>query len=231
MKDISITDLYKAKVHFGHLKRFTSPKMSKYIYTTNNKISIFNLDLTLNQIKNALNFIEQIILNNGTILFVGTKRQASALIKKYAKKSNMPYVNFRWLGGSLTNYKTIKNSIDKFKALEENFQNNSLTYLTKKEILEESKKLKKLKLNFEGIKTLNKLPDALFIIDVNCEKTAVLEANKLNIPIIAVVDSNSNPDNIEHIIPGNDDSTDSINLYLDIISDYIEKISNKIKEK
>ena len=231
MKDISITDLYKAKVHFGHLKRFISPKMSKYICTTNNKISIFDLDVTLNQIKHALNFIENVISNNGTILFVGTKRQASILIKNYAKKIDMPYVNFRWLGGSLTNYKTIRNSILKFKDLENNFKNDSLTHLTKKEILNESKKLKKLQLNFEGIKNLDTLPHAIFVIDVNYEKTAVLEANKLNIPVIGIVDSNSNPDNIEYVIPGNDDSTDAINLYLDIISDHIEKINTKIKEQ
>ena len=231
MKDISKTDQYKAKIHFGHLKRFVSPKMFKYIHTTNNKMSIFNLDITLIQIKNTLNFIENIILNNGTILFVGTKRQASNLIKIYAKKINMPYVNFRWLGGSLTNYKTIKNSILKYKELENNFKNDSLAYLTKKEILNESKKLQKLQLNFEGIKDLNSLPNAMFIIDINYEKTAVLEANKLNIPIIGVVDSNCNPDNIEYIIPGNDDSTDSIELYLDIISDHIETINTKIKNQ
>ncbi|HIH2763617.1 MAG TPA: 30S ribosomal protein S2 [Candidatus Azoamicus sp.] len=131
IKDITITDLFKAKVHFGHSKNF-SPKMFKYIYTTNNKISIFDLDVTLNQIKHALNFIENIISNNGTILFVGTKRQASSLIKNYAKKIDMPYVNFRWLGGSLTNYKTIKNSILKFKDLENNIKNDSLKHLTKK---------------------------------------------------------------------------------------------------
>lgn len=227
MTEISITDLYKAKIHFGHLKKFVSPKMFKYIHSINNNMSILNLDLTLNSIKYALNFITNIIKNNGTILFVGTKKSASNLIKSYSEKINMPYVSTRWLGGSLTNYNTIKKSINKLKILEENFNKNKLTYLTKKEILKENKKLKKLKLNFEGIKNMVNLPQALFIIDTNYESIAVLEAKKLNIPIIAIVDSNSNPDNIDYIIPGNDDSTDSINLYLNIISNHIIKIKDK----
>ncbi len=227
MTEISITDLYKAKIHFGHLKKFVSPKMFKYIHSINNNMSILNLDLTLNSIKYALNFITNIIKNNGTILFVGTKKSASNLIKSYSEKINMPYVSTRWLGGSLTNYNTIKKSINKLKILEENFNKNKLTYLTKKEILKENKKLKKLKLNFGGIKNMVNLPQALFIIDTNYESIAVLEAKKLNIPIIAIVDSNSNPDNIDYIIPGNDDSTDSINLYLNIISNHIIKIKDK----
>jgi len=181
----------------------------------------------LNSIKYALNFITNIIKNNGNILFVGTKKSASNLIKYYSEKINMPYVSTRWLGGSLTNYNTIKKSINKLKVLEENFNKNKLTYLTKKEILKENKKLKRLNLNFEGIKNMINLPQALFIIDTNYESIAVLEAKKLNIPIIAIVDSNSNPDNIDYIIPGNDDSTDAINLYLSIISNHIIKIKDK----
>lgn len=231
MQEISITDLYNAKIHFGHLRRFVSPNMFNYIHTTNNKISIINLDLTLNAIKIALNFIENIILNNGTILFVGTKRQASTAIHSYAEKINMPYVNFRWLGGTLTNYDTIKKSILKLKELEEKIKNDQLNHLTKKEILKENKTLKKLKLNFEGIKYMNNLPSALFIIDIRYESTAVLEAKKLNIPIIGIVDTNSDPSNIDYIIPGNDDSIDSIKFYLEIISNHIINTKTKIKDK
>ncbi|HFL8819503.1 MAG TPA: 30S ribosomal protein S2 [Candidatus Azoamicus sp. OHIO2] len=229
MKEISVTDLFKAKIHFGHLKRFVSPNMFQYIHKTNNNMSILNLDLTLIGLKNALNFIENIIINNGNILFVGTKRQASNLIKIYAEKINMPYVNFRWLGGSLTNYNTIKNSISKLIQLEDNFKKNKNEYLTKKETLKATKQLAKLKLNLQGIKNMTILPSALFIIDINYETIAVLEAKKLNIPIIGIVDSNSNPENIDYVIPGNDDSTDSIKFYLNLISNHIIKIKEKQK--
>ena len=231
MKEVTVSDLFKAKIHFGHLNRFVSPKMFKYIHTVNNKMSIINLDYTLKFMRNALNFIEKIILNNGTILFVGTKRQASGLIKVYSEKMNMPYVNFRWLGGSLTNYKTIRKSILTLDELEDKFNKNKLIHLTKKEILNEQKKLKKLKLNFDGIRKMTKLPDALFILDVKYERIALLEAKKLLIPIIGIVDTNSNPDDVDYFIPGNDDSTDSINFYLNIISKHILKLQDGKKRK
>ncbi len=231
MKEVTVSDLFKAKIHFGHLNRFVSPKMFKYIHTVNNKMSIINLDYTLKFMRNALNFIEKIILNNGVILFVGTKRQASGLIKVYSEKMNMPYVNFRWLGGSLTNYKTIRKSILTLDELEDKFNKNKLIHLTKKEILNEQKKLKKLKLNFDGIRKMTKLPDALFILDVKYERIALLEAKKLLIPIIGIVDTNSNPDDVDYFIPGNDDSTDSINFYLNIISKHILKLQEGKKRK
>jgi len=230
MNNISVVDLFKAKVHFGHLKRFISPKMMKYVYSVDNKISIINLDLTLKMFINALNFIENIIKNNGVILFVGTKRQASNLIKIYSEKMAMPYVNFRWLGGLLTNYKTIKASIDKLKELEDDICKDTFQHLTKKEMLMMTRKLKKLKLNLDGIKNMKTLPDALFIIDVNYESTALLEAKKLSIPVIGIVDTNSNPDDVNYLIPGNDDATDSIRFYLDVVSDHILKLK-QIKEK
>lgn len=229
MKEISITDMFKAKVHFGHLKRFISPKMSKYIYCMNNKMSIINLDLTLKFMVRSLNFIESIVKNNGVILFVGTKRQASKLVKFYAEKVSMPYVNFRWLGGLLTNYKTIRKSVKKLSELEEGKVKNNFQHLTKKEILIVNKKLEKLRLNLNGIKDMKGLPDALFIIDVNYELTALLEAIKLSIPVIGIVDTNGNPDNIDYLIPGNDDSMDSIKFYLDIISHHILDIKSKMK--
>lgn len=230
MNNISVVDLFKAKVHFGHLKRFISPKMMKYVYSVDNKISIINLDLTLKMLTKALNFIENIVKNNGVILFVGTKRQASTLVKSYSEKMSMPYVNFRWLGGLLTNYKTIKASVDKLKELEDDIGKDTYQHLTKKEILMVSRKLKKLKLNLDGIKNMKALPDALFIIDVNYESTALLEAKKLSIPVIGIVDTNSNPDNIDYLIPGNDDATDSIRFYLDVVSNHVLKLK-QVKEK
>lgn len=230
MNNISVVDLFKAKVHFGHLKRFISPKMMKYVYSVDNKISIINLDLTLKMLTKALNFIENIVKNNGVILFVGTKRQASTLVKLYSEKISMPYVNFRWLGGLLTNYKTIKASVDKLKELEEDINKDTFQHLTKKEMLMMTRKLKKLKLNLDGIKNMKGLPDALFIIDVNYESTALLEAKKLSIPVIGIVDTNSNPDNIDYLIPGNDDATDSIRFYLDVISNHVLKLK-QVKEK
>lgn len=229
-KNITITDLFNAKIHFGHTKKFVSPKMFQYIHEINNKISIINLDLTLKLLIQSINFIENIIKNNGTILFVGTKRQASKIIKSYAEKISMPYVDNRWLGGLLTNYKTIKNSIDKLKELENSVEHNKFNHLTKKEILNTNKLLNKLKLKFDGIKKMDNIPDALFIVDTNYEKTALLEANKLKIPVIGIIDTNSDPDKIDYIIPANDDSTDSINFLLNIITQQIINIK-KTKEE
>lgn len=223
MSNISISDLFLAKVHFGHLKRFVSPKMSKYIYCVNNKISIINLDFTLKLLNDALVFANNVIKNNGVILLVGTKRQARKLIKEYAEKISMPYVNFRWLGGLLTNYKTIKNSIDKLKELESNLKSESSKKFTKKEILILNRKINKLKLSLDGIRNMGKLPDALFIIDVNYEAIALLEAKRLSIPVIGVVDTNSNPDLVDYVIPGNDDSADSIKFYLDTFLKFVNK--------
>lgn len=214
MKDVKIVDLFKAKVHFGHLKKFVCPKMSKYIYSINNKMSFINLDLTLDLLKSSIDFMKQIIKNNGVILFVGTKRQARKVIEDYSKKIDMPYVNFRWLGGILTNYKTIRKSVKKLKSLQDDINVNGLEHLTKKEKLVVNRRLTKLKLNFDGIKEMKSLPDALFVVDVNYEKTAVSEAKKLSIPVIGIVDTNSDPDNIDYVIPGNDDSVESIDFYL-----------------
>lgn len=227
MNKISVTDLFKAKIHLGHTKKFVSPKMLQYIHDINNKISIINLDLTLKLLTQALNFIENIIKNNGTILFVGTKRQASKITKEYAEKISMPYVDNRWLGGLLTNYKTIKNSINKLKELENNLENNKFNHLTKKEMLNTNKQLNKLKLKLNGIKNMEKIPDALFLIDSNYEKIALLEAEKLKIPVISIVDTNSDPEKIDYIIPGNDDSTDSINFFLKTITDHITRIKKE----
>ncbi len=224
MREITVVDMFKSKIHFGHLRRFVSPKMREYIYTFNNKISIINLDLTLKLMARALNFMESIIKNKGVILFVGTKRQANKSIEKYAKEISMPYVNCRWLGGILTNYKIIRKSIKKIKDLEDGLQSNNFDHLTKKEKSIKIKKLKRLKINLNGIKDMSRLPNALFVIDVNYESTALLEAAKLSIPTIGIVDTNSNPDMVNYVIPGNDDSVNSIDFILNVICDHIKKL-------
>ena len=227
MIEISIKDMFKAKIHFGHIKKFISPRMKEYIHSVNNNLSIINLDLTLKLFINALNFIEKIILNNGSILFVGTKRQASKFIEIYANKINMPYVNNRWLGGLLTNYNTISKSIQRLNNIEVELKKKDV-YLTKKEILVLMRKVDKLNLNFNGIRHMSRLPDALFVIDAKYEIISLMEAYKLNIPTICVVDTNSNPDNIDYVIPGNDDSAESIKFYLDIISKHILDIKKRL---
>jgi small subunit ribosomal protein S2 len=230
MQDISISNLFKAKVHFGHVKKFISPKMHKYIYGIKNKISIINLDMTLINLNKSLEVIEEIVKNNGTILFVGTKKQCSKLLKSYAEKIDMPYINYRWLGGLLTNNKTVRNSIQKLKDMENDFENELNNYLTKKELLTLNRKLNKLKMNLDGVKNMDKMPNALFVIDIKYENIAVLEAKKMNIPIIGIVDTNSDPSNIDYIIPGNDDSTDSIKFYLESICNrinFVRKFENK----
>lgn len=224
MSDITVVDLFKAKVHFGHLKKFVSPKMVKYIYHINNKMSIINLDLTLFALNRAIKFIETIVKKNGVILFIGTKKQARQSIFNYSKDICMPYVNYRWLGGTLTNYNTIKKSIDKLKILEEQIKNDKFKHLTKKENLMITRKLTKLKLYLDGIKDMKKIPDAIFVIDVGYEKIAILEAKKLSIPIIGVVDTNSDPSDIDYLIPGNDDSIESINLYLNVVSKSVKQV-------
>jgi small subunit ribosomal protein S2 len=229
MTKVSVYDLFNAKVHFGHLKRFVSPKMFKYIYSVNNKISIINLDLTLRLLNESLLFVSDILRKNGTILFVGTKKQARKIVKEYAQQVNMPYVNFRWLGGLLTNYKTIKNSIDKMKEFETILSGNCDKQFTKRELLVLNRKMNKLKLSLDGIRNMDKMPDAVFIIDVNYESIALLECNRLSIPVIGIVDTNSNPDLVNYLIPGNDDSTDSIRFYLSTFCNFINEELSKLK--
>ena len=227
MYDIDIVSLFKAKAHFGHLKRFVCPKMMKYIHHSANNVSIINLDITAKLFKQAMIFIESIINNNGVVLFVGTKKQAKKIIKIYSDKFGMPYVNNRWLGGTLTNYKTIKKSISKFLELEAFLNSENLSKFTKKEILSINRKVNKLRSNFDGIKKLDSLPDVLFVIDVNYENIAVKEANKLGIPVVGIVDTNSDPSNIDYVIPGNDDSVESINFYLNSLERIYSSSMNK----
>ncbi|EKD70016.1 MAG: hypothetical protein ACD_46C00671G0004 [uncultured bacterium] len=218
---ITIQDLLKAGVHFGHQTRYWNPKMGSYIYGSRNKIHIIDLGKTLPLFQDALNFIGGIAAKKGKILFVGTKYAAQDLIQQEAERCKMPYVNRRWLGGMLTNYKTIRQSIKRLKELEAMFDSGKFGRLTKKEILGLEREKAKLLISLGGIKNMGGIPDALFVIDVGHEKIAVREANRLGIPVIGVVDSNNDPDGISYIIPGNDDSTRAIRYYTSSVADAI----------
>jgi small subunit ribosomal protein S2 len=210
-------------VHFGHQTRFWCPKMAPYIFGDRSKIHIINLEKTLPLFNDAMNFIGSLASNRGTILFVGTKRAAREVITEAAQRCKMPYVNQRWMGGMLTNFKTIRQSIKRLKDLEEMLQEGSVTQerINKKETLGLKRELDKLERSLGGIKDMAGLPDALFVIDVGHEKIAVSEAIKLGIPVIGVVDTNNSPDGIDYIIPGNDDAIRSVKLYMDSAADAI----------
>ena len=217
----TMRQMLEAGVHFGHQTRFWNPKMAPYIFGHRNKIHIVNLEKTLVMYQDAMKFVKQLASNKGTILFVGTKRQAREIVKEEATRCGAPYVDYRWLGGMLTNFKTVKVSIKRLKEMEAMIADGSLEKLPKKEALGIQREVVKLERSLGGIKELNGLPDALFIIDVGYQKGAVTEANKLGIPIIGVVDTNHTPEGITHVIPGNDDSSRAIRLYARGVADSI----------
>jgi small subunit ribosomal protein S2 len=223
MSVVSIKDLLHAGVHFGHQKRFWNPKMDKYIFDTRKKISIIDLELTQEYLSAAASKVEDICSKGNKVLFVGTKRSASKTIKEEASRLDLPYVDKRWLGGTLTNWKTIRGSIRRLQDIEEMISSGRIEKLIKKEAVEIQKEYVKLQASVGGIKDMKGLPDAIFVIDVKYEKIAVLEAKKMGIPVIALVDTNSNPDGIDTVIPGNDDAIRSIRLITKIISDACER--------
>jgi small subunit ribosomal protein S2 len=210
---VTMRQMLEAGVHFGHQTRYWNPKMAPYIFGHRNKIHIINLEKTLALYQEALKFVRQLAANKGNILFVGTKRQAREILHEEAVRCNMPYVDHRWLGGMLTNFKTVKQSIKRLKEMEGMVEDGSLERLSKKEALGIQRELAKLQRSLGGIKDLGGLPDALFIIDVGYHKGAVTEAIKLGIPVVAVIDTNHSPDKIAYVIPGNDDSSRAIRLY------------------
>lgn len=218
---VNIPEMLKAGVHFGHQTRYWNPKMGSYIYGSRNKIHIIDLGKTANLFQDALNFISSTAARKGKILFVGTKYAAQDIIQQEAERCKMPYVNRRWLGGMLTNYKTIRQSIKRLKELEAMFDSGKFGRLTKKEILGLEREKDKLLISLGGIKNMGGIPDALFIIDVGHENIAVREANRLGVPVVGVVDSNNDPDNISYVIPGNDDSTRAIRYYASRVADTI----------
>jgi small subunit ribosomal protein S2 len=206
--------MLEAGLHFGHQTRYWNPKMAPFIFGERNKIHIVNLEKTLPLYNDAMNFVSKLASKKGNILFVGTKRQARDIIREEAERCGMPYVNHRWLGGMLTNYKTVKQSIKRLKDLEAMDQDGSLDRLTKKEALMRRREMEKLDRSMGGIKDMGGLPDAMFVIDVGHEKIAISEAKKLGIPVIAVVDTNCSPEGIDYMIPGNDDAIRAISLYV-----------------
>ncbi len=214
MANMTMRQMLEAGVHFGHQTRYWNPKMAPFLFGDRNKIHIINLEKSLPLYNEAMNFISKLASKKGNILFVGTKRQARDIVRQEAERCGMPYVNHRWLGGMLTNYKTVKQSIKRLKDLEAMDQDGSLDRLTKKEALMRRREMEKLQRSLGGIKDMGGLPDALFVIDVGHEKIAVNEARTLGIPVIAVIDSNCSPDNIDYIIPGNDDAIRAITLYV-----------------
>lgn len=218
---VTMRQMLEAGVHFGHQTRFWNPKMAPYIFGHRNKIHIINLEKTLVMYEEAMKYVRQLSANKGVILFVGTKRQARDIVREEAQRCGSPYVDQRWLGGMLTNFKTIKQSIKRLQEMEVMTQDGTLDKLVKKEALDLQRELDKLNSSLGGIKDMKGLPDALFVIDVGYQKGAITEARKLGIPVIGVVDTNHNPDNLQYIIPGNDDSSRAIRLYARGVADAI----------
>jgi small subunit ribosomal protein S2 len=217
----TMRQMLEAGVHFGHQTRFWNPKMAPYIYGHRNKIHIVNLEKTLVMYQGAMKYMTQLASNRGTVLFVGTKRQAREIVAQEAKRAGMPYVDERWLGGMLTNFKTVKTSIKRLRDMEAMQADGSFDRMSKKEALLFSREMEKLSKAIGGIKDMNGLPDALFVIDVGYHKIAITEAVKLGVPVVGVVDTNHSPDGIDYIIPGNDDSGKAIQLYAEGAADAI----------
>ena len=218
---VTMRQMLEAGVHFGHQTRFWNPRMAPYIFGARSKIHIVNLEKTLVKYNEAMAFVRKLAANKGTILFVGTKRQSREIIAEEAARAGAPFVEQRWLGGMLTNFKTIKQSTKRLKEMETMVEDSSLEKLGKKEALMLQREVDKLHKSIGGIKEMNTLPDALFVIDVGYHKIAISEASKLGIPIIAVVDTNHSPDGIDYVIPGNDDSSSAIRLYARGVADAI----------
>jgi small subunit ribosomal protein S2 len=210
---VTMRQMLEAGVHFGHQTRYWNPRMAEYIFGHRNKIHIVNLEKTLDKYNDAMQYLRQLSAKKGTVLFVGTKRQAREIIKEEAQRAGMPYVDHRWLGGMLTNFKTVKGSIKRLKDLEQMVEDGTFERMTKREALSRKREMDKLSQSLGGIKDLTALPDAMFVIDVGFHKIAVTEAKKLGIPVVAVVDTNHSPEGIAHVIPGNDDSSRAIRLY------------------
>ena len=218
---VTMRQMLEAGVHFGHQTRYWNPKMADFIFGQRNKIHIVNLEKTLAMYQDAMKYVRQLASNRGTILFVGTKRQAREIVAEEAQRAGMPFVDHRWLGGMLTNFKTVKVSIKRLKDLETMAQDGTFEKMSKREALTLQRGMEKLTRSLGGIKEMNALPDALFVIDVGYQKIAVTEATKLSIPIVGVVDTNHSPEGIAYVIPGNDDSSRAIRLYARGVADAI----------
>ncbi|MGA8007190.1 MAG: 30S ribosomal protein S2 [Burkholderiales bacterium] len=228
---VTMRQMLEAGVHFGHQTRYWNPKMAPFIFGHRNKIHIINLETTLAMYQDALKYIRRLAANKGNLLFVGTKRQAREIIREEAVRCGMPFVDHRWLGGMLTNFKTVKQSIKRLKEMEQMAQDGTFERMSKKEALGLQRELEKLNRSLGGIKDLGSLPDALFVIDVGYQKGAIAEAVKLGIPVVGVVDTNHSPEGIDYVIPGNDDSSRAIRLYARGVADAVlEGRSQSVEE-
>lgn len=223
MANVSMRDMLQAGVHFGHQTRYWNPKMKPFIFGARNKVHIINLEKTVPLFNEALKQVSAVSAKKGKVLFVGTKRAASEAVKEAAQKSDQFYVNKRWLGGMLTNWKTVRQSIKRLKDLETQAQDGTFDKLTKKEVLMLQREMAKLENSLGGIKDMGGLPDVIFVIDADHEHIAVTEARNLGIPVVGVVDTNSNPDGVDYIIPGNDDAIRAIQLYLNAAADAVNE--------
>lgn len=228
MSNVTMRDMLKAGVHFGHQTRLWNPKMKQYIFGKHNGVHIINLDKTLPMFNDALNFLSSVTSRREKILFVGTKRSASDAVKKAALECGSYYINHRWLGGLLTNWKTVKQSIKHLKDLETQSQDGTFEKLTKKEAILRKREMEKLEKSIGGIKDMGGLPDALFVIDAEHEHIAIQEARNLGITVVAVVDSNSSPDGVNYVIPGNDDAIRAVELYLNAAADVIKTAKQQL---
>ncbi len=222
MAKVSMRDMLQAGVHFGHQTRFWNPKMKPFIFGSRNNVHIINLEKTVPMFDDALNYLSSVASKKGKVLFVGTKRAATEAVKEAAVNCDQFYVNHRWLGGMLTNWKTVRQSIKRLKDLETQSQDGTFEKLTKKEALMRSREMEKLEKSLGGIKDMGGLPDVLFVIDADHEHIAIKEANNLGIPVVSIVDTNSNPDGVDYIIPGNDDAIRAVQLYLTAAADAIK---------
>ncbi len=228
MAQVSMRQMLEAGVHFGHQTRYWNPKMAPYIFGDRNKIHIINLEKTVPMFNDALNFLGKIAAKGGTVLFVGTKRSARDVIGEQAARCNMPYVNHRWLGGMMTNFRTVKLSVRRLKTLQTMSQDGSFDRLVKREALDMQREMEKLEKSLGGIQNMEHLPDALFVIDVDHESIAITEARKLGIPVVGVVDTNSSPDGVDYIIPGNDDAIRAVQLYVMAVADAVEDAKGSV---
>jgi small subunit ribosomal protein S2 len=221
MAKVSMRDMLQAGVHFGHQTRFWNPKMKPFIFGSRNNVHIINLEKTVPMFDDALNYLSSVASKKGKILFVGTKRAATEAVKDAALSCDQFFVNHRWLGGMLTNWKTVRQSIKRLKDLEAQSLDGTFEKLTKKEALMRSREMEKLEKSLGGIKDMGGLPDVLFVVDADHEHIAIKEANNLGIPVVSIVDTNSNPDGVDYIIPGNDDAIRAVQLYLNAAADSV----------
>ena len=222
MANVTMRQMLESGVHFGHQTRYWNPKMAPYIFGERGKIHIVNLETTLPLFNDAMNYISSLVANGGTVLFVGTKRAAQSVVREQAERCGMPYVNHRWLGGMLTNYKTVRQSIKRLKDLESMEEDGSMARLSKKEALMLSREKDKLERSLGGIKNMKGIPDAMFVVDVGYEKIAVSEAVKLGVPVVGVVDTNNSLKGVDYVIPGNDDAIRAIKLYVESAADAVD---------